>query len=312
MGGKGKARGALEHREMRRLLGDQRDRLDPGRSGADDRDALAGELDLVMRPAAGEIDLALEVFDAIDLRRLRRGETAGGHDVVPAGYRLPIVGGEPPAFRGLIPGCRRDPGVKADVAPQIIAVGDEMLAHVRDQVFPFIKSLGGEDQPFSRHMQDAVFIIPKPALLVEAIGIIDDLYTEIERERQEQGQTFHDTQGDLYEHLLAEISTAGKNGQFRTPRHIIQMICGLVDPKLGDLICDPACGTGGFLLGAYQHILTAHTSPALRHTDDNGMERGLVGDELTDERQWTVLREHTFHGYDYGPHRAYEPAAARH
>jgi type I restriction enzyme M protein len=134
---------------------------------------------------------------------------------------------------------------------------------------------------------------------VEAVGIIDDIYTEIERERQENGQTFHDTQGDLYERLLSEISTAGKNGQFRTPRHIIQMICALVDPKLGDLICDPACGTGGFLLGAYQHILTAHTSPALRHADENGMERGLVGDRLTDERQWAVLRERTFHGYDF-------------
>jgi type I restriction enzyme M protein len=204
-------------------------------------------------------------------------------------------------FEGTFQGTDRYPHLKTELRWSHFRhlPGNEMLAHVRDQVFPFIKSLGGADQPFSRHMQDAVFIIPKPALLVEAIGIIDDLYTEIERERQEQGQTFHDTQGDLYEHLLAEISTAGKNGQFRTPRHIIQMICGLVDPKLGDLICDPACGTGGFLLGAYQHILTAHTSPALRHTDENGMERGLVGDQLTDERQWTVLREHTFHGYDF-------------
>ena len=136
-------------------------------------------------------------------------------------------------------------------------------------------------------------------LLLAEVGIIDDIYTEIERERQENGQTFQDTQGDLYERLLSEISTAGKNGQFRTPRHIIQMMCALVDPKLGDLICDSACGTGGFLLGAYQHILTAHTSPALRHVDENGMERGLVGDQLTDERQWAVLRERTLHGYDF-------------
>jgi len=75
--------------------------------------------------------------------------------------------------------------------------GEEMLAHVRDRVFPFIKSLGGDDQPFSRYMQDAAFLIPKPSLLVEAVGIIDEIYTEIERERQEGGQTFHDTQGDL-------------------------------------------------------------------------------------------------------------------
>ena len=177
--------------------------------------------------------------------------------------------------------------------------GDEMLSHVRDKVFPFIKGLGGEDQPFSQSMQDAVFIIPKPSLLVEAVGLIDELYAEIERERAEKGQTFHDTQGDLYEYLLSEISTAGKNGQFRTPRHVIQMMCALVDPKLGDEVCDPACGTGGFLLGAYQHILTRHTSPEQRHTDENGLERGLAGDQLTDKRQWQLLHQRTFHGYDF-------------
>lgn len=73
--------------------------------------------------------------------------------------------------------------------------GGEMLAHVQSRVFPFIKSLGAEDQPFARHMKDAVFILPKPSLLVEAIGIIDGLYEEIERERQ-AGQNFQDTQSD--------------------------------------------------------------------------------------------------------------------
>jgi type I restriction enzyme M protein len=175
---------------------------------------------------------------------------------------------------------------------------DEMLPHVRDQVFPFIKSIGGEEANFTRHMADAVFLIPKPSLLVEAVGILDEIYKEIERERKDNGQTFHDTQGDLYEHLLAEISTAGKNGQFRTPRHIIQMICALVDPKLGDAVCDPACGTGGFLLGAYQHVLTQHTSPDQRWVDENGLKRGH-GDKLTDERQWKLLRERTFHGFDF-------------
>lgn len=82
---------------------------------------------------------------------------------------------------------------------------------------------------FAQYMQDAVFIIPKASLLVEAVGIIDDIYTELERERQQAGQTFQDVQGDLYEYLLSEISSAGKNGQFRTPRHIIQMIVSLVD-----------------------------------------------------------------------------------
>jgi type I restriction enzyme M protein len=176
---------------------------------------------------------------------------------------------------------------------------DEMLAHVRDKVFPSLKALGNEDMPFARSMHDAIFIIPKASLLVEAIGIIDTIYDEIERERQEEGQTFHDTQGDLYEYLLSAIATAGKNGQFRTPRHIIQMMCALVDPKLGEEVCDPACGTGGFLLGAYQHILTQHTSPELREKEETGLERGLVGDQLSDERQWEVLRERTLYGYDF-------------
>src|SRR5439155_24192152 len=118
---------------------------------------------------------------------------------------------------------------------------EEMLDHVRDNVFPFIKTLKDGGQIFTRYMQDAVFIIPKPSLLVEAVGIIDDIYAELERERQQAGQTFQDVQGDLYEHLLSEIATAGKNGQFRTPRHIIQMIVTLVNPKLVEEICDPAC-----------------------------------------------------------------------
>lgn len=176
---------------------------------------------------------------------------------------------------------------------------EEMLEHVRDHVFPFIKTLENGGGEFTRYMQDAVFIIPKASLLVEAVAIIDEIYAELERERQESGQTFQDVQGDLYEYLLSEIASAGKNGQFRTPRHIIQMIVSLVDPKLGDMVCDPACGTGGFLLGAYQHILTQHTSPELRFMGEDGIERGLVGDRLTDPRQWEVLKEKTFYGFDF-------------
>ena len=176
---------------------------------------------------------------------------------------------------------------------------EEMLEHVRDNVFPFIKSLKDGGQVFSQYMQDAVFIIPKASLLVEAVGIIDEIYVELERERQDAGQHFQDVQGDLYEYLLSEIATAGKNGQFRTPRHIIQVIVSLVDPRLGEEICDPACGTGGFLLGAYQHILTQHTSPELRSAGEDGIERGIAGDRLTDPRQWEALKEKTFHGYDF-------------
>ena len=175
--------------------------------------------------------------------------------------------------------------------------GGEMLTHVQTKVFPFIKQVNGQNSVFTKYMADAVFIIPKPSLLVEAVSIIDALYAEIEKQTQ-AGQTFHDTQGDMYEFLLAEISSSGKNGQFRTPRHIIKLMCELVSPKIGETIGDPACGTGGFLLGAYQHILTTHTSKGHITKDEDGFERGF-GDKLTDERLWADLREKTFFGYDF-------------
>lgn len=175
--------------------------------------------------------------------------------------------------------------------------GGEMLIHIQSKVFPFLKTIGKEESPFARHMGNAVFIISKPSLLVEAVNIIDEIFEEIAKQEQ-NGQGFQDTQGDLYEYLLSEITSAGKLGQFRTPRHIIQLMCELVDPQLGDTICDPACGTGGFLLGAYQHIITAHTSKEHKKTDENGLIRGLLGDKLTDERQWKQLKEKTFFGYD--------------
>ncbi len=128
-----------------------------------------------------------------------------------------------------------------------------MLIHVRDVVFPFIKNIhDGEKTLFSEHMKDAVFIIPKPSLLQEAVSILDDLNITAQN---------RDTQGDIYEYLLSELKIAGKNGQFRTPRHIIGMIVELVDPDIGDRLCDPACGTAGFLINAYEYIIRKHTSP---------------------------------------------------
>ena len=99
---------------------------------------------------------------------------------------------------------------------------DEMLPHVRDNVFVFLKDLNGEESHFTHHMKNAVFIIPKPSLLVEAVKTIDEIFEEMERDAEEGGQTFQDIQGDVYEYLLSEIASAGKNGQFRTPRHIIK------------------------------------------------------------------------------------------
>jgi type I restriction enzyme M protein len=173
----------------------------------------------------------------------------------------------------------------------------EMLTHIQSKVFPFLKTLGKEESPFAKHMGNAVFIISKPSLLVEAVNIIDEIFAEIYKQ-EINGQGFQDTQGDLYEYLLSEITSAGKLGQFRTPRHIIQLICELVDPKLGDTIADLAGGTGGFVLGAYQHIITAFTSPENRITDENGLIRGDLGNLLTDDRQWNYLKEKTLYVYD--------------
>jgi type I restriction enzyme M protein len=126
---------------------------------------------------------------------------------------------------------------------------DKILAHVRDVVFPFMRNLGGENSHYNNYMKDATFSLPTASLLIEAVSIINDLHIK------EQNQ---DTQGDIYEYLLSELTTAGKNGQFRTPRHIIQMMTELANPEIGDRILDPACGTAGFLVNAYEHILKAN------------------------------------------------------
>ena len=168
---------------------------------------------------------------------------------------------------------------------------EQMLNHVRDNVFPFIKKLNSSsNNGFSAQMKDAVFIIPKPSLLVQAVEIIESLKIH------EQNQ---DTQGDIYEYLLSELQTSGKNGQFRTPRHIIKMMCELTDIKIGQTVCDPSCGTGGFLIGAYQYILRQHTSPKLITVDEEGGEHGLIGDKITSSKIWSHLRDKTFYGFDF-------------
>ena len=168
---------------------------------------------------------------------------------------------------------------------------EQMLEHVRDVVFPFIKSLhNGEKTLFARQMQDAVFIIPKPSLLQEAVAIIDDMDITAQN---------RDTQGDIYEYLLSQLSTAGKNGQFRTPRHIIRMIVELVDPDITDRICDPACGTAGFLINAYEYIIRKYTSPDLLEVDSEGEYRNLIGDNITNQKHWEKLWNDTFYGFDF-------------
>jgi len=124
---------------------------------------------------------------------------------------------------------------------------EEMLRIVRDEVFPFIKNLGRNgkngENAYTLHMQDAVFLISSPALLANVVGQIDGIPMED-----------RDMSGDLYEYMLSKLNAAGTNGQFRTPRHIIKMIVELMSPEAKDIICDPACGTGGFLVAAAEYL----------------------------------------------------------
>lgn len=176
---------------------------------------------------------------------------------------------------------------------------EEMLQHVQGKVFPFLKDLNGAESNFTHHMKNAVFIIPKPALLVEAVKTIDEIFEVMEKDSRENGQAFQDIQGDVYEMLLAEIATAGKNGQFRTPRHIIKLMAELVQPQLGYKIADPACGTGGFLLGAYQYIVTQLAIKAGTKNlepDEDGFVRTSVAAALTEKAQ--IILQESLYGYD--------------
>lgn len=180
-----------------------------------------------------------------------------------------------------------------------MAPAERMLEHVRFNVFPFIRTLNGGTSPFTKHMANAVFIIEKPLLLVEAIKQLELIFLEIEKDANEGGHSFQDIQGDVYEMLLSEIATAGKNGQFRTPRHIIKLMAELVEPKLGKRIADPACGTGGFLLGAYQFILSnlvRQKDPSKLVTDNDGFERGTLSAVMTEDVK--QILEESFYGYD--------------
>jgi type I restriction enzyme M protein len=118
---------------------------------------------------------------------------------------------------------------------------------VGTKVFPFIKTLNGEDSSaFSRYMQDAMFLIPTPQVLQKIITGLDELY--------EYDIKDLDMQGDLYEYMLGKLSTSGQNGQFRTPKHIRDMMVRLLAPTPNDKICDPACGTAGFLVSSAEYV----------------------------------------------------------
>ncbi len=126
---------------------------------------------------------------------------------------------------------------------------NKMYSIVQDWVFPFIKNLHSDkNSAYSKYMDDAIFKLPTPLLLSRVVDSLDEIYSLM-------GQSTEvDIRGDVYEYLLSKISTAGRNGQFRTPRHIIRMMVELMNPTPTEIICDPACGTGGFLVGASDYL----------------------------------------------------------
>lgn len=151
----------------------------------------------------------------------------------------------------------------------------EMFTVVAEHVFPFLREdlprqLGSADSTYAHHMTDARFTIPTPALLAKVVDMIDHVPMED-----------RDTKGDVYEYMLSKIATAGQNGQFRTPRHVIQLMVELTAPQPTDVICDPACGTGGFLIAAGEYLRERH--PKLLH----------------DARLLNHFHHGLFHGFDF-------------
>ncbi|MBR4962250.1 MAG: SAM-dependent DNA methyltransferase [Clostridia bacterium] len=125
----------------------------------------------------------------------------------------------------------------------------QMYTTVQEWVFPFIKNLHDDkDSAYSKYMEDAIFKIPTPLLLDKIVTILDDIYSQMAQIKDT------DIRGDVYEYLLSKISQSGLNGQFRTPRHIIRMMVELMNPGADDVICDPACGTSGFLVAAGDYL----------------------------------------------------------
>lgn len=146
----------------------------------------------------------------------------------------------------------------------------EMFDVVNEHVFPFLRTLGGDGSTYTKHMKDARFTIPTPALLARVVDMIDQVPMED-----------RDTKGDLYEYMLGKIASAGQNGQFRTPRHIIELMVELTAPTPTDVICDPACGTAGFLVVAGEYLREKHPE-VLR---DAKLKKHFHGD--------------MFHGFDF-------------
>ena len=167
---------------------------------------------------------------------------------------------------------------------------DQMLPFVRDKVFPHFRSTIASGTAIAEFMKDAQLMIQEPGLLAKAVSLIHELPL-----------TKGDTKGDLYEYLLSKLTTAGIYGQFRTPRHIIRLMVDMLEPKPTDVICDPSCGTGGFLVNVIDYLLETYTSPEAviqeKDPETGAVENIFKGDLLEDHREH--IRSGMFHGFDF-------------
>jgi len=167
--------------------------------------------------------------------------------------------------------------------------GKGLFNFVQDKVFPFMEKLSNGRENIRRMFYGAKFLIPDDVTLKRALDIIDEI---------DFSQLDADVKGDLYEDLLNQIEAAGELGQFLTPRHIIRYMVQMVNPKIGETVFDPACGSGGFLLAAYERIKLQNSDPKLID-EYNGVKRG-PGDKLS-RKQWKFLQQETFYGQDVDP-----------
>jgi len=141
---------------------------------------------------------------------------------------------------------------------------ETMYSVMQGEIFPLIKKLHEDNtSTFAKYMEDAIFKIPTPRLLEQVITALDELYTLVDKEHDRK-----DVRGDLYEYMLSRLTTAGTNGQFRTPRHIIRMMVELLDLQPDDTICDPACGTSGFLVSAGEYMKERYVGPDKPYAHD--------------------------------------------
>lgn len=183
---------------------------------------------------------------------------------------------------------------------------EELYKLVKDELFPYFSKTSDDVSPegavFNEFMKDAQLMIQKQSLLVKAVEMVNDLPLENS-----------DTKGDLYEYLLSKLTTAGINGQFRTPRHIIRAMVEMMDPDVTSQICDPSTGTGGFLSVSYEYLLQKYTSPegidrepmldvnGNVQLDDSGkpLENLLYSGDLITPEQRSHIDTNMFNGFDF-------------